>query len=79
MISGGVQGSASALADNVSHFKTRDRGKLLIFLNTWGRHTDKYCLQLGEQCTLILILDSHQGLRQLRILNIREHGGGHTF
>lgn len=70
MISVSVQDSASPLAANFSHLKTRNRGKLLIFLNTWGRHINQYFLQMGGHYSLILILSSYQGLRQLRILNI---------
>lgn len=70
MISVGVKDSALALAANFSHLKTRNRGKLLYSLNTWGRHINKYFLQMGRHYTLILILDSYQGLRQLRILSI---------
>lgn len=76
MISVGVQDSASALTANFSHLKTRNRGKLLIFLNTWGRHINQYFLQMGGHYTLILILS----LRQLRIPNISGNKrGGHTF
>lgn len=73
MISVGVQDSALALAANFSHLKTRNGGKLFIFLNTWGRHIIKYFLQMGGHYTLILILDSYQGPRQLRILSISEN------
>lgn len=36
------------LANNFSHLKTTgDRGKLLTFLKTWGRHSAKYSPNMG--------------------------------